>query len=718
MNLNYSQQYSVHSQIFRLRFGVQETQQPRSWDVCLLRDACPSTFLWDGTALTHPTHGTLLKLVADPDCDLVQLSDLPELFARPGDQLPEGLARHRITMRIERDMESAYYGLGQRVHPLRRDPGTYSNWNVDPPTGHHRGMPSLYQSQPYFISTKPGKSVGYFLNSTWFSRFDLGDSKADEISISTLGGQIELYVMVGTTPSEVTQLLSELTGKPPLPPRWALGYHQSRWGYKGETEIFELVHQFRGRNIPLDVVHLDIDYMDQYRSFTFDSERFPAPAKLTAELKELGVRIVTIIDPGIRFDLQSDYPVARDGTREGHFLRNPDGSPFSSYCWPDAALFTDYCSPEARRWWGELTTILTSQGISGIWIDMNEPAVFSRPFSEGFSSQHPMPLALQHAEGAQHAEVHNLYGHLMAQATYEGLLQSLPEDSHERPWVLTRSAFIGTQRYAFAWMGDNSSWWEHLAVSLPQLISMGLSGQPFVGVDIGGFFGNTTAELLERWMELAVFYPFMRNHSAVGTLSQEPWRFGPETEDRIRQQIQLRYRLLPYIEELARQAHLTGEPLLRALFYEFPDDPDSYVYEDQALFGPWLMLAPITRPGHRQRMVYFPPGTWYDFWSDRHIVGPRTESWPAPLGQIPLFLRQGACLPMSEVRMHSSQPVYHPTWVVCPGPETTQGLWGDWSLTLSDQKVTLSHPRDCALIVRRPGSTQHLQMRSLEVCIQ
>jgi alpha-glucosidase len=714
MTFNFSHYQSVHPQIYRIQFGMQAPVE-RSWDVPLLREPSASGFSWDGNSLTHPDFGLVLKLREAPQCKLVQLSDLPELFARPGDQLPEGAARQYVTLRLDRDLESAYYGLGQRVHPLRRDPGSYHNWNVDPHTGHYRGQPSLYQSHPYLMAAKPGRCVGIYLNSTWFSRFDLGDSVADEISISTLGGQLELYVLVGKSPSEVTELFSELTGKPPLPPTWSLGYHQSRWGYQEQSEISDLVQEFRTRNIPLDVVHLDIDYMDEYRSFTFHPGRFPNPGQLSAELKERGVRLVTIIDPGIRFDLHSDYALARDGTRAGHYLRNRDGSPFTSYCWPDAALFTDYCSAEARRWWGELTQILTRQGISGIWIDMNEPAVFSRPFSEGFSTQHPMPLALQHAEGAQHAEVHNLYGHLMAKATYEGLVDALPEDTPERPWVLTRSAFVGTQRYAFAWMGDNSSWWEHLAVSLPQLISMGLSGQPFVGVDIGGFFGNTNAELLERWMEMAVFYPFMRNHTAVGTILQEPWRFGPETEERIRQQIQLRYRLLPYVEELARQAHLSGAPLLRSLFYEFPDDPDCYIYEDQGMFGPWLMFAPITRPGHRQRMVYFPPGTWYDFWSDQHVVGPCALVCPAPLGQMPIFIRQGACIPTCEVRLSSAEPIQEPTWIVCPGPAPSGGRWGDWSVQLSEQSLVFSEARSCRLIVRLPGSTLQLQVSSSSV---
>jgi len=698
------QHQAVHRQIYNLRFAVEEFRPRRNWDVALRTQSCQSRFDWKDGCLNHPEFGPLLTLAEEPDWRTVTLKDVPDLKARDGDSLPSGAASSELRLRLRRDPDAAYYGLGQRVCSLRRDPGVYCNWTVDPPWGHHKGLSSLYQAHPYLLLQRPGLALGIFLNSTWFNRFDLGESQAEEICVTTLGGEIDLYVLAAESPAQLCSLLADLTGYSARPPRWALGYHQSRWGYQSQAEIEALVEHFRQRQIPLDVIHLDIDYMDQYRSFTFDPNRFPDPEGLSRSLKERGVRLVSIIDPGIRFDLHSQYTVAREGAEQGHFLRNPDGSPLSAYCWPDAALFTDYSKASARNWWGRHCDALIERGISGIWIDMNEPAVFSQPFSQGFSQQHPFPLSTEQGEGTDqtiHAELHNLYGHQMAQATRQ---------SQQVEWVLTRSAFTGTQRYAFAWMGDNHSWWEHLALTLPQLCSMGLSGMPFVGVDVGGFFGNTTAELLERWMEQAVFYPFMRNHSAMGTRPQEPWQFGPEAEQRIRDNIRLRYRLLPYLESLACQACEFGWPLLRPLFYEFPNDPEAALHEDQALLGPHLMLAPVTRPGHRQRMVYFPRGKWYDFWSDRSVNGPAHRVWPAPLGQMPLFVRQGAAIPAGSP-IDCTDQAQELEWWLFPGNATQSGVCQRLDgrvhqVSFNTQEVIFDPPAQARVILRTGNETQ------------
>ena len=697
--------HAVHPHIYRLHYALEEFRAARSWNVVELTDQVSSSFQWDGSQLSHPQWGTLLQLAAPVSGREAKLSDYQgQLLTRPGDQLPAGPASQELRLCLRRDSEAAYYGLGQRMGPMRRDPGFYCNWTVDPPSsGHHRGTVSLYQAHPYLMLHRPGLALGLFLNSSWFTRFDLGLEQEEEITLTSLGGEADLYVLAASTPAELNGLLAQLTGFPLLPPLWSLGFHQSRWGYREQSEIAELVGEFRRRGIPLDVVHLDIDYMHDFRSFTFDPERFPDPLALSQQVGELGVRLVTIIDPGIRFDLHSGYEVARQGSASGHFLRNADGSPFTAYCWPDAALFTDYARADARDWWGDQQAALLDRGIAGVWIDMNEPATFATPFSQGFSWQLPVPLGLASGSGADvtvHAEVHNLYGHQMAQATYQGLQRLRPE---ERPWVLTRSAFVGTQKWAISWMGDNHSWWEHLDLTIPQLVSMGLSGAPLVGVDIGGFFGNTHAELFERWMEQAVFYPFMRNHSALGTRAQEPWAFGPEVEERVRQHILRRYQLLPYLEELVLQAHQTGQPILRALFYEFPEDAESALHEDQAMFGEAIMIAPITRLGHRQRQVYFPPGTWYDFWSDEFVEGPAFRSWPAPLGQMPTFLRGGRAIPLDSPRMSTQHPVEKNIWWIFPEESAGRARGHGQEISWQAQDTQFRLESDCEVVVRRKG---------------
>ena len=700
---SYHRHHAVHSHIYRLHYALADFRPARSWNVVELTQEADSAFSWNGSSLSHPDWGVLLELAAAPDGRPAQLSDYHgQLLARPGDQLPPGPACQEIRLRLRRDGAAAYYGLGQRMGPMRRDPGSYCNWTVDPPsTGHHRGISSMYQAHPYVMLHRPGLALGLFLNSSWFSRFDLGLEHEDEVVICTLGGEADLYVLAAATPAELNRRLAELTGFPMRVPLWSLGFHQSRWGYREQTEIAELVNEFRRRQIPLDVVHLDIDYMDDFRSFSFHPERFPDPRALSKQVAVQGVRLVTIIDPGIRFDLHSPYEVARQGSAGGHFLRNRDGSPFSAYCWPDAALFTDYARTEARHWWGEQQSFLLDRGIAGVWIDMNEPATFASPFSQGFSAQLPVPLGLPSGSGDDltvHAEVHNLYGHQMAQATHQGLQRLRPE---ETPWVLTRSAFVGTQKWAISWMGDNHSWWEHLALTLPQLVSMGLTGSPLVGVDIGGFFGNTHAELFERWMEQAVFYPFMRNHSALGTRAQEPWAFGPEVEARVRAHIQRRYQLLPYLEELAAQAHREGSPILRALFYEFPEDPESALHDDQAMFGEAILIAPITRPGHSHRQIYFPPGSWYDFWSNQVVEGPTFRVWDAPLGQMPTFLRGGRAIPLDSPRLSTQEPVGQRIWWIFPDEGKGTARRADQVLHWRDDQVVFDPPTPCQIVIRR-----------------
>lgn len=606
---------------------------------------------------------------------------------RPTEQatLPVGPARAEVELRKRMAPGEVYYGFGQRIGHLDRRGRVLTNWTVDPEAGHSRSHDNLYQSHPVFLALRPGLAWGAFMHSSWYSQFDVGATEPDELRFSTLGGELDYFVFLGPTPAEVVERLTWLTGRPLLPPLWALGYHQSRWSYMNEEIMRGLVDQFRARRIPLDATHFDIDYMDGYRDFTWNPERFPDPAGLIAHLRERGCRAVTIVDPGVKADLDSDYRVARKGLAEGHFLKHADGSPFVGYCWPDAVFFPDFASAEARQWWGEQHSPLLEAGVAGIWNDMNEPAVFERPFSEGASEQSPMPLDLPQGtpdEPATHAELHNLYGLLMSRSTFEGL-QALRPDV--RPWVLTRSGYTGVQRYAAAWMGDNSSWWEHLDSSLPQLMSMGMSGVPHVGVDIGGFFENCTPELYARWVSLGTFYPFMRTHSAVDTRQQEPWSFGPEVEEIARRAIRLRYRLLPYIYTLAHRAHRSGEPMLRPLAFDFPDDTRSYHVDDQAMFGPALLIAPICRPGVDHRSVYLPAGRWYELKTGARLQGGGCVLAPAPLGEVPVYVRGGSILTLGNERLSTSEPLTELSVEVYPADGTS-----DWRL-IEDDGVSFSY---------------------------
>ena len=596
--------------------------------------------------------------------------DETTIMARAGDELPPGPASLRVSASKALSPSEGCFGLGQRTGSLDRRGRRLSNWNIDEPDlGHTRLHDNLYQSHPVLLGLRPELAWGLFLNVTSYSHFDLGASRDGELGVRALGGELDYYVFAGPTPADVVEQLTRLTGRPALPPLWALGFHQSRWGYRSDREMRDIADQFRARDIPLDAIHFDIDYMEGYRDFTWDPERFSNPASLVTALGEIGVRVVTILDPGVRHDVGRGYRPAEEGLLSGHFLERADGSPFSGYCWPDAALFPDFAREKVRSWWAGLhKESHIDVGVAGLWNDMNEPAIFERPFSEGFSDQAPLPLGIAHggeSERAPHAEVHNLYGYLMSRASYEGLREHRPDS---RPWILTRSAYTGIQRYAASWMGDNCSWWEHLALSLPQLCGMGLSGSPHVGVDIGGFAENCGPELFSRWMEASVVYPFMRVHSGIGTSHQEPWAFGPETEAIARRMIELRYRLLPYIYSLAHDSSETGAPILRPMVYAYPELEEFYTIDDQVLLGPNLLSAPITAPRQSHRMVTFPPGTWYDVWSGEVVArgeGVSRRVAYAPLGRPALFAR--GIIPFHEPRQSTAAPASTLELAVYPG---------------------------------------------------
>src|SRR6266516_1439788 len=559
-----------------------------------------------------------------------------------------------------------FFGFGERTGPLDKLGRQLINWTTDPPHGHGPGTDPLYLAIPVFLALRPGLAYGVFFNNTWRSRFDIGEGRPSTWLMEAEGGELDYYVVYGPVPEQVSEGLGALLGTMPLPPRWALGYHQSRWGHATESMVRELAAEFRTRDIPCDVIHLDIDHMDGYRVFTWDPQSFSDPQALLGDLRRDGFLVVTIVDPGVKSD--PDYRVYRSGLERDMFIRRADGKVFHGYVWPDDAVFADYTRPEVCEWWGDMQKALVDVGVRGIWNDMNEPTSFGRPFSQGGGLVGTIDLdAIQGPEGERttHAEVHNLYGYGMARASYEGLRRDL---GGERPFVLTRSGFAGVQRWSACWMGDNTSWWEHLEMTMPQLMNMGLSGVPFVGTDFGGFNGNASGELFARWMQLGVLTPFCRGHSSSATEPHEPWAFSPQVEAICREFLRLRYRLLPYLYTLFWEAAQRGIPVLRPLLYHFPDDPTTYPLHDQVLLGPQLLGAPIYHPGREHRHVYLPAGAWYDWWTNELIAGPTHLLAYAPLERMPLYIRAGAIIPSGpDLRYADERPLDPLTLDLYPG---------------------------------------------------
>lgn len=550
--------------------------------------------------------------------------------------------------RIEADEH--FYGFGERTGFLDKLAEHKTNWTNDSLDFGSLTDP-MYQAIPFFIALRPELGYGVLFNTSFWSQFDIGADQAGVWRMETQGPELDYYLVYGPTPAQILHTYTELTGRMPMPPKWAIGYHQCRWSYDSEDKVREIAHEFRQRRIPCDVIHFDIDYMRGFRVFTWSPKRFPDPAKLLSDLKNDGFKAVTIIDPGVKYEPEADYSVFEEGMQQDFFVRKSDGQVFHGYVWPDKAVFPDFIRPEVREWWGNWQKSLTDIGIAGIWNDMNEPSLTDRPFGdEGekifFPADAPQgPMG----EGGTHAETHNLYGLNMARASAEGLERSRP---NQRSFVLTRSGFAGVQRWSSVWMGDNQSQWEHLEMSLPMLCNMGLSGVGFVGCDIGGFAGNATGELFARWMQVGMLYPLMRGHSSMKTAQHEPWVFGDRVERICREYIELRYQLLPYLYTLFWEAASTGAPILRPLVYQYPQDLHTYTLYDQVLLGASFMAAPIYRPGVDHRAVYLPEGTWYDWWSGEAHTGPTHILAHAPLERMPLYARAGAIIPMAPVMQY------------------------------------------------------------------
>ncbi|MGZ9586565.1 glycoside hydrolase family 31 protein [Paenibacillus marinisediminis] len=562
-----------------------------------------------------------------------------------------GLQRNReavgdYTAFVKLNQEDHIYGLGEKTGFLDKRGERYTMWNSDVYAPHVPEMESLYQSIPFLTVLNEGKSYGLFLDNPGKTVFDMR-TYADMAMLQSWTGEFDLYWIEGPTLKDVIVRYGDLTGRMPLPPKWALGYHQSRYSYMDEKEVLDLAHTFREKEIPCDVIHLDIHYMNGYRVFTFDENRFPNPEQMMEQLRELGFHIVPIVDPGVKKDPL--YAVYMDGVDNDCFCKTAEGDIYTGPVWPGESAFPDFTESRVRDWWQENQRFYTDLGIDGIWNDMNEPAIFNETKTMDVNVMHG-----NEGDRKTHGELHNLYGMCMSQASYEGLKALL---DGKRPFVLTRAGYSGIQRYAAVWTGDNRSFWEHMSMAMPMVLNLGMSGVPFAGPDIGGFAHHTSGELLARWTQMGVFFPYVRNHSAIDMLRQEPWSFGEEIEHICQQYIALRYQWMPYLYHWFYEASKTGLPVMRPVVLEYPNDPQVYNLCDQFLVGDSVMIAPIYRPNTEWRSVYLPEGEWIDYWSGERYAGKQHIHVHAPLSKLPIYVRAGAVLLEGPVRQHAEETV-------------------------------------------------------------
>lgn len=580
-------------------------------------------------------------------------------------------AESRFDFAFELPDDARCYGLGERLSGLNRRGAIHTLINSDNP--HHLpSMDAMYKSLPLLFIWHQGQWLAMFLDSPACQKWDLDHMMVGEGKISVLTRRgWQMYLFGASTLKDLVAAYTSLTGRSKLPPLWALGHQQSRWSYPDEASVRTIAKEFRDRAIPCDTIVLDIDYMNDYRVFTTSDERFPDFRKLVSDLHEDGFKVITIVDPGVKKDPK--YSVFSDGEKQDCFVKKGDGKLFTGKVWPGISALPDFLKSDVRRWWGAQHGFYTDLGVKGIWNDMNEPALFdaNEPL-EGITNElpadHQQIFMHELPEGAVgHLEVRNAYGSMMSRSTWEGLRALRPK---ERPFVLTRAGYAGMQKYAAVWLGDNNSWWEHLQLSIPMLVSVGICGIPFAGVDIGGFSFDATGELLARWYSVGMFYPFFRNHCALTGRLQEPWQFGPKVECSVRKFIESHYRLIPYLQTLFFEHMINGAPIMRPLAYHAEADLHALDVDDQFFFGKDILVAPILHRGKRARPVYLPEGNWYRFEGGPDaapLSGGRTYEISFHMDEIPAFVREGSIIPMAALRMTAEELRFAPVTFVAFG---------------------------------------------------
>lgn len=583
----------------------------------------------DGKTLCRDYRGKMESVLRMSDADIA-------LMAKEGHKVERAEFEKNINVVKALDKNEILFGLGDKAGFINKRGYEYTMWNTDTTDVHDEQMPSIYKSIPFYMSKKSnGKVYGIFFDNTFRSVFNMGKDSPEYMWYGCDDGNLDYYFIGGDTLADVIGGYTYLTGTTPLPQRWTLGYQQSRWGYVDEEDVNYITSTMRENKIPCDAIHLDIDYMERYKIFTWNLDRYKNPAETLARLKENGFKTVTIVDPAIK--VEKDYPVFEEGVKKGYFASDKNGLPYVNAVWPGDSLYPDFGAPEVRQWWGDNLKFHTDLGVAGIWNDMNEPA--------SFRGELPPDVVFRDEERkTTHAEMHNVYGHNMSRATYEGI----KKNTGKRPFVITRACYAGTQKYSTAWTGDNRSIWSHLRLLIPQLCSLGMCGMSFVGTDIGGFIQDTTPELLCRWVEAAAFSPLFRNHCNKGSRYQEPWRFGKETLDIYRKYVELHYAFIPYIYDLFFEGEKNGLPVMRPLALHYENDDKACRCNTQFTVGESLMVAPVIEQGAVERAVYLPAGTWYDYNTGKKLSGKKTIVASAPLDTCPMYVKAGSILPNYE----------------------------------------------------------------------
>jgi alpha-glucosidase len=541
--------------------------------------------------------------------------------------------------------DEKFIGLGEKAGGINRRGSFFTNWNSDVP-GYAINADPLYATIPFFIGVHNQLTYGIFFDNTHKSYFNFGGGADEEMfHFGADDGDMNYYVFGGSTIPLIIKDYTALTGRTPMPPLWSLGFQQSRWGYDNQEQILSIAKTFREKKMPADVIVSDITYMDNYKIFTW-SNKFSSPKNMLSSMKQMGFDMVTIIDPGIKID--KGYQAYESGLAGKNFVTYPNGKEYIGHVWPGRCHFPDFTKQTTINWWGNnLKNAYVDNGVRGFWNDMNEPAAWGREF----------PNVIEFGETNNKKTlftVKNAYGLLMSKATYESTKKFM---NNQRPFVLTRASYSGIQKYSAQWTGDNLSSDEHMLLGCRLLNSMGLSGIPYVGMDVGGFIGNPSPELFLRWMNLGIYTPLFRNHTHIGYNYREPWLFGEFNTDKIRKILEQRYQLLPYLYAMFYQSHITGMPINRMLPIDYTNDEKVYEnkFENQFLFGENMLVAPCAS-NQMVTEVYLPGNAaWYKFGNDELYSGGKQYFVASPIENLPVFIKSGAIIPMQSIVQNTKE---------------------------------------------------------------
>ncbi|KAL7101936.1 hypothetical protein ACP275_08G087400 [Erythranthe tilingii] len=587
------------------------------------------------------------------------------------------------------------------------DSEPYRLFNLDVFEYVHDSPFGLYGSIPFM--TSHGKSRGssgfFWLNAAemqidvfspgWNDEYSSvlmlpSDQKRVDTLWMSEAGVVDTFFFIGPKPKDVVRQYTSVTGTSALPQSFAIAYHQCRWNYRDEEDVYNVDAKFDEHDIPYDVLWLDIEHTDGKRYFTWDKMLFPNPEEMQNKLAAKGRRMVTIVDPHIKRD--ESYYIHKEASEKGYYVKDSSGKDFDGWCWSGSSSYIDMVNPEIRSWWAEKFLYENYVGSTPslyIWNDMNEPSVFNGP-------EVSMPRDALHHGDVEHRELHNAYGYYFHMATAEGLVKR--NDGKDRPFVLSRAFFPGSQRYGAVWTGDNSADWDHLRVSVPMTLTLGLTGISFSGADIGGFFGNPDTELLVRWYQLGAYYPFFRGHAHHDTKRREPWLFGERNTELMREAIHVRYMLLPYFYTLFREANATGIPVIRPLWMEFPSDEKTFSNDEAFMVGNGLLVQGIYTQRAKHVSVYLPGGeSWYDMKSGSAYKGGVIHKLEALEDSIPSFQRAGTIIPRKDrFRRSSTQMEYDPYTLVIAlnSSKSAEGeLYVDDGKTFEFQQGSYIHRR-------------------------